>query len=100
MPSFSKNICLGGCVIQPLSGPQSLNYSRAVWYSVCKVIHSVKTELTTLLLKMLWKNTTFRKLSVKTETNSPFEVASLMWKLNIKISALINGFGNDVLVLQ
>jgi len=63
-----------------------------MWHSVCKVIHSVKTELTTLQLEMLWKNTTSRKLPVKTETDIPFKVASLMWKLNTKNSVLIELF--------
>lgn len=41
---------------------------------------------------MLWKNTTFRKLSAKRETDTPFKVASLMWKLHTKISVLIELF--------
>lgn len=41
---------------------------------------------------MLWKNTTFGKLSIKTKTDIPFKAASLMWKLNAKISVLIKLF--------
>lgn len=48
MPFFSENICLGDCVVQHLSGLQGVNYPKVMWHSVCKAIHAVETELTTL----------------------------------------------------